>query len=303
MERYVQIGSKCVGRNHLPYLVAEIGVNHNGSIQEAMFLIGKAKEMGADAVKFQKRTPELCVPRSEWDKPRLTPWGETMAYIDYKRQMEFGKEEYDRIALACKNLGLQWFASVWDEPSVEFMEQYDPPAYKIGSPSLTDRPLIQKVLATGRPIVLSTGMSTTGEIDEAWTQCYLGNAQARLILLHCVSEYPCLPENMELRVIQTLQRYPLVVGYSGHEQGTQFVAAQVALGASLLERHFTRDRSQPGTDHKASLEPREFEEMRRIADATWKAMGKGPRIVHEAETQNALKLRRTLFSEAAHATQ
>ncbi len=293
----VMLGQRLVAQDQPPYLCAEIGINHDGSLERALWLIDQASLAGAHAVKFQKRTPELAVPRSEWDKPKETPWGEIMPYIEYKRRMEFGRAEYDAIAQRCKDDGIDWFASPWDEPSVEFLEQYEPIAYKIGSPSLTDKPLIERIIKTGRPIILSTGMSTIYEIGQAvW---WLHDQQRRLILLHCTSIYPCPPDKMNLSMLRTLREaFPhVVIGYSGHERGTDHVAAEVALGACFLERHFTKDRFAKGSDHAASLEPWQFCDLAVKANRTWLALGNGEKQVYAEEQANAAKLRRSLFQE------
>jgi N-acetylneuraminate synthase len=284
---FVEIGGRKIGPGYPPFLVAEIGINHNGSLEDALNMIFYAKQSGADAVKFQKRTPRVCVPRDQWDKSRETPWG-TRSYIDYKEDIEFGHYEYDAIAARAKELGIMWFASVWDEPSVEFMEQYDPPCYKIGSASLTDEMLQRKILLTGRPIILSTGMSTMAEILPA---VFYSSAD---IICHSTSIYPCPKDQLNLRMIPVLaKQFPTrVVGYSGHEAGTEVTPAAVALGASYIERHFTLDRRGWGTDQAASIEHWQFHHMADQCHAIWVALGDGIKQVYPEEEAKKVSLKR-----------
>ena len=198
-------------------MIAEIGINHNGSLDLARRLIEGAKAAGCDAVKFQKRTPELCVPRGEWDVQRDTPWGR-MKYIDYKRRMEFGEAEFSEIDRLCRQLSLQWFASCWDLPSIEFMERFEPPCYKVASASLTDLELLTAMRRTGRPVMVSTGMSTEVEIERAVRTV----GKSRLLIAHATSTYPCPLNELNLRMIQSLKqsyaRCP--IGYSGHRRAS-----------------------------------------------------------------------------------
>jgi N-acetylneuraminate synthase len=210
MTRKITIGSRAVGDGEPNFIIAEIGINHNGDLNIAKRLIDAAVLAGCDAVKFQKRTPELCVPPEQRDLLRETPWG-TMTYLDYRYHVEFGQEQYDAIDAYCKERAILWFASVWDKPSLDFMEQYAPVAYKIPSASLTDSELIEYVAATGRPMMLSTGMSTPDQIRSAVKLVNM----AQLLLAHCTSAYPCPPSELNLRVIQTMQQeYPCPQGYS-----------------------------------------------------------------------------------------
>ncbi|KKK72235.1 hypothetical protein LCGC14_2905890, partial [marine sediment metagenome] len=217
----VMIGGRMVGDGHPVYIVAELGINHTGSIDRALYQIDLAHEAGADAVKFQKRTPELSVPKHMQDVIRETPWG-PMTYMEYRERVEFDEAEYTIIDAHCKMKGIQWFTSVWDEGAVAFMEQFDPIAYKIGSPSLTDLHLLETVQKTGKPIILSTGMSTDVELIKALMCCDVK------ILCHCTSIYPCPPEKLNLRCIERLNgTFHPVVGYSGHEEGTLTTVAAV----------------------------------------------------------------------------
>ena len=281
--------TRAIGPGQPCYIIAEIGINHNGSLDTAKQLIDAAVTAGADAVKFQKRTPELCVPRDQWEKQRDTPWGR-MSYIDYKRRTEFGQHEYDAINDYCLAKGIDWFASCWDEPSVDFMEQYRPVLYKMASASLTDKPLLDRVRATGRPLMLSTGMSTQQEIMDAVQHVGLDN----LLIAHSTSAYPCPPQELNLRMIQTLQaQYPHTpIGYSGHETGLGTTVTAVALGASFVERHFTLDRALWGSDHAASVEPGGLAKMVRDIRDTEASLGDGVKVVYESEKEPLRRLRR-----------
>ena len=288
----VAIGkNRFIGAGHPAYIIAEIGINHNGSLDLAKQLIAEAVRAGCDAVKFQKRTPELCVPKDQWEKVRDTPWGR-MTYIDYKRRTEFGQAEYTAIDDYCRALGIDWFASCWDEPSVDFMEQFRPVLYKMASASLTDRPLLKRVRATGRPLMLSTGMSTLHEITQAVGWVGLDD----LLIAHSTSAYPCPPQELNLRMIPALQAlFPTTpIGYSGHETGLATTVAAVALGASFVERHFTLDRAMWGSDHAASVEPGGMGKLVRDIRDTEIAFGDGIKCVYESELEPRRRLRREL---------
>lgn len=247
----VSIGSRVIGGGRPAYVIAEIGLNHNGDVDIAKKLIDVAARAGADAVKFQKRTPEISTPEHMRDVPRETPWG-VMSYLDYRRRVEFGREEYIEIGDYATMRGLDWFASPWDVPSVEFLEDLNVVAHKVASASLTDTELLIALRGTGKPVILSTGMSTIEQIDRALET--LGTD--RVVLMHATSTYPLEPEEANLRVIATLRdRYPGVpVGYSGHERGLQISLAAVAIGAVAVERHITLDRTMwgPTTRHRSS---------------------------------------------------
>lgn len=285
----VSIRGRAVGEEQPVFVVAEIGINHNGSLELAQRLIEGAARAGCDAVKFQKRTPELCVPLDQWHIQRDTPWGR-MSYIDYKRRVEFGAEEYAQIEKQCANLGLMWFASCWDEPSVEFVQRFAPPCYKAASASLTDAPLLRAMRATGVPLMISTGMSSAEEIQQA--VALLG--QRELLIAHSTSTYPCPIEELNLRMIGTLkQSYPLCpIGYSGHESGLAPTWAAVALGATFIERHITLDRAMWGTDHAASIELSGLERLVSQIREVERAIGDGVKRVYESEIPIRKKLRR-----------
>ncbi len=289
MSPEIRIGDRLVGDGHPTYIIAEIGINHNGSVDIAKLLIDAAVKAGVDAVKFQKRTPEICTPRDQWDKMRETPWG-YIRYIDYRHKVEFGQEEYEEIDRYCKEKGITWFASVWDEPSVDFLEQFDPVAYKIPSAALTDHDLLRHVRAMGRPIILSTGMSTMEQIRAAVDVVGTDN----LVIMHATSTYPCDPEELNLRMIQTLkQEFPEVpIGYSGHEVGLVTTAVAVALGACMVERHITLDRAMWGSDQAASVEPGGLQKLVKYIRVTERALGDGVKRVYESEMPALRKLRR-----------
>lgn len=301
-ERAVRIGKRLVGDGHPVYIIAEIGINHNGSLDTARELIFGAVGAGADCVKFQKRTPELCVPKDQWHLERDTPWGR-MSYIDYRRRVEFGRDEYAAIDRYCRELDIDWTASCWDEPSVDFIEQFAPPFYKMASASLTDIPLLLKASSTGRPLMISTGMSTLEEIVEAVNTVGTRNRFDRpgLMIAHSTSTYPCKVDELNLRMITTLrERYPnFPIGYSGHETGLSPSLAAVALGANFLERHITLDRAMWGTDQAASVELVGFERLVRDIRDIERSLGDGVKRVYESELAPRRKLRRVGAGTAA----
>lgn len=288
MAQTVQIGNRLVGEGHPVYIVAEIGINHNGDVDIAKRLIDAAKLSGCDAVKFQKRTPELCVPPEQRNIPRETPWG-LISYMEYRYKVEFAYEQYAEIDRYCKQQGVTWFASCWDIPSVDFIEQFDPPCYKVASACLTDDELLLRLNATGKPILLSTGMSTMDEVRHAVTLL----DRDRLIIMHSTSTYPCPVNELNLRMIQTLKReFGLPVGYSGHEVGLQTTYAAVVLGACVVERHVTLDRAMWGSDQAASVEPGGFMRLVRDIRVIEQALGDGVKRVYESEMPARAKLRR-----------
>lgn len=288
MARAVEIGGRLIGEGRPVYVIAEIGINHNGDLDMARRLIDAAKLSGVDAVKFQKRTPELAVPADQRDVPRETPWG-VISYLEYRRRIEFGEPEYREIQQYCAARDLAWFASVWDEPSVEFMEAFSPVCHKVPSAGLTNPSLLARVRTTGRPIILSTGMSTPEQIREAVSR--LGTD--RLVLMHCTSTYPAKADEINLRVMDSLRReFGCPVGYSGHEVGLQISYAAVALGAAALERHITLDRAVWGTDQAASVEPWGFSRLMRDVRVIERALGDGVKRVYESELPIMKRLRR-----------
>jgi len=288
MVKEVLLGDRAVGYGQPVYIIAEIGINHNGDLDVAKKLIDAAMLAGCDAVKFQKREPELCVPEEQRNIMRETPWG-LITYMEYRHRVEFGYEEYECIDSYCKDKGIAWFASCWDEPSVDFIEQFSPVCYKIASASLTDDKLLERINATGRSIILSTGMSTMDEIRHAVS--ILNND--RLLLAHSTSSYPCKPGELNLLAIRTLgQEFNVPVGYSGHEVGLQTTYAAVVLGACFVERHITLDRAMWGSDHAASVEPWGFMRLVRDIRVIEGALGDGVKKLQESEKPLRDRLRR-----------
>ena len=269
------------------YIIGEIGINHNGNLELARRLIIAAKEAGCDAVKFQKRTVDVCFTREELAKPRESPFGATQG--EYKRGIEFDANGYNAIDAYCREVGIIWGASCWDEQAVDFIDNYKPPWFKIASASLTDDNLLRYTRSKGKPIILSTGMSTLAQIDRAVQ--VLGTAS--LTLMHTCSTYPSAYEDLNLRCIQTLAlRYGIPVGYSGHETGLATTVAAVALGATVIERHITLDRAMWGSDQSASVEPVGMNKLIRDIRLLEIALGDGVKRVMPAEIPIIGKLRR-----------
>ena len=288
MTREITIGKRQIGDGHPTYLVAEIGINHNGNVEIAKSLIDVAARHGMDAVKFQKRTPEICVPPEQQNHMRETPWG-YITYLDYRHKVEFGQEEYREIDRHCQEKGIPWFASVWDEPSVDFLEQFNPICYKIPSASLTDHALLRHVRKTGRPVILSTGMSTMQQIREAVQVV----GEQDLVITHATSTYPCDPEELNLKMIGTLRdSFTCPIGYSGHEVGLIPSVVAVSLGACMVERHITLDRAMWGGDQAASVEPGGVERLVKYIRVTEEALGDGVKQVYASELASLRKLRR-----------
>ena len=276
-----------------PFFCAEIGINHNGNIEEALQLVQEAKNSGADAVKFQKRYPPACVPKEQWYEPQSTPWG-FMNYIEYCGRMEFSTDEYRQLSDLCDELGLVWFASVWDAKSVRFFHKFDLPVYKIGSATLTDDDVLDAVSARNKPVILSTGMSTEEEIHHAVSKLLIQRADRKLMLCHSVAVYPTPKRLLNFKMIPTLRSmYPdIAIGYSGHEEGWQMTALSIPLGATYIERHITLDRDSWGSDHKASLLPKDFRKMVTSCKAAWQALGDGEKLLLPEEEPAHRKLRK-----------
>jgi N-acetylneuraminate synthase len=294
MTREISLGGRLVGDGQPAFIIAEIGINHNGDLNIAKKLIDAAVHAGADAVKFQKRTPDLCTPPEQQKQMRETPWG-YITYLDYRYRVEFDVAAYHEIDRYCNEKRIIWLASVWDEPSVDFIEQFDTPAYKIPSASLTDLGLLRHTRKTGRPIILSTGMSTMDEIRRGVDALGADN----LAIMHCTSTYPCEPEELNLHMIETLRReFPNnPIGYSGHEVGLVPSAVAVALGACLVERHLTLDRAMWGSDQAASVEPGGFERLVKYIRVTEASLGDGVKRVYESELVSLKKMRRVVDAE------
>jgi N-acetylneuraminate synthase len=288
MTRTIQIGDKLVGDGQPTFVIAEIGINHNGDIERAKRLIDAALLAGVDAVKFQKRTPELCVPPEQQGIMRETPWG-YITYLEYRHKTEFGEDEYQQIDDYCKERKVIWFASAWDEPSVDFISKFDPACIKIPSAALTDHDLLRRARKYDVPLIVSTGMSTMEEIHGAVEVAGIDE----LLLVHATSTYPCVPEELNLSMITTLRsEFSCPIGYSGHEVGLIPTVAAVTLGACAVERHIALDRADWGSDQAASVEPGGFSRLVKYIRVTEAALGDGVKQVYESELPSLEKLRR-----------
>ncbi len=288
MTREILIGGRTIGNGHPTFVVAEIGINHNGDLDITKRLIDAASEAGVDAIKLQKRTPELCTPPEMQSQKRDTPWGR-ITYLEYRHKVEFSEEEYQEIDRYCTEKGILWFASIWDEPSVDFLENFDPICYKLPSAAITDFDLLRHVHSKGRPVILSTGMSTMEQIQAAVET----QDMDALLITHATSTYPCEPDELNLQMIETLKSaYPCPIGYSGHEVGLVPSVVAVALGACLIERHITLDRAMWGSDQAASVEPGGFRKLVKYIRVTEEAKGDGVKKVYESELPSLQRLRR-----------
>ena len=288
MERKkVQIANKTIGDGDPTFMIAEIGINHNGSLDTAKKLIDVAVDAGCDAVKFQKRTIDVVYTPEELARPRESVLGDTNG--DLKRGLEFGEKEYQEIDRYCKEKGILWFASPWDEGSADFLAKFYVPCYKIASASLTDDNLLKHVRSKGKPVILSTGMSTEEQIRHAVE--VLGEED--LVILHCTSTYPGADEELNLNVIPWLkEQFSCPIGYSGHEVGVYSSLVAAVLGACVVERHITLDRAMWGSDQAASLEPQGIRRLVRDIRAIPVWLGDGKKRVFESELPILEKLRR-----------
>jgi N-acetylneuraminate synthase len=283
----VKIGDRLVGPGQPVYIIAEIGINHNGDMNIAKELISMSAKAGVDAVKFQKRTPELCVPQEQRDVMRETPWG-TMSYMDYRYKVEFEEKEYAELADYAASFNVQLFASPWDVVSVDFLAKMNHPVVKIASASITDTELVKKVADSQLPVIMSTGMSTIEQIDAAVALL----PKDRLLIAHATSSYPCEPDELNLKMIPVLaEKYQVPIGYSGHETGLQSTVAAVALGATFIERHVTLDRAMWGSDQAASVEPAGLQRLVRDIRVIERALGDGVKKVYESELKPMQRLR------------
>ena len=289
MAREIKIGNRMVGDGHPAYVIAEIGINHNGDLEIAKQIIDAAVHAGVDAVKFQKRTPEVATPPEQQKQMRETPWG-YISYLEYRHKVEFTADQYHEIDDFCKERNIPWMVSVWDESAVDFMENFDTPAYKIPSASLTDHKLLKHTRKTGKPMIISTGMSTMDQIQKAVK--IIG--EENLVIMHCTSTYPCEPEELNLKMIETLRsEFPNnPIGYSGHEVGLVPSAIAVAMGACMVERHMTLDRAMWGSDQAASVEPGGFERLVKYIRVAEASVGDGVKKVYNSELASLKKLRR-----------
>ena len=285
--KVVTIGNRFIGDEYPCYIIAEVGINHNGSLEVAKKLIDSAVESGCDAIKFQKRTVNAVYSKEELARSRENPFGSTNG--DLKRGLEFDLQKYRSIDSYCKEKGITWFVSCWDEGSVDFMKQFDPPCYKIASACITDDQLLYHHKKEAKPLILSTGMSDMAIIEHAVE--ILG--EDNLIIMHCTSTYPSRPEELNLKGIETLRnRFNIPIGYSGHEVGLYTTFAAVVLGACCVERHITLDRAMWGSDQSASVEPQGVKRL--VADIrNWEvAKGDGNIRIYEREIPIMEKLRR-----------
>jgi len=297
MARIIELNGRGVGDGCPVYVIAEIGINHNGSVEIAKKLVDAAKAAGCDAVKFQKRNPEKCVPADMRDKMRETPWG-YISYLEYRYKVEFGQDEFEQIDNYCRAQKIDWFVSCWDTDSVDFIKPFQTPCIKIPSASLTDRELLEAIRDTGQPIMLSSGMSNMDQIKAAVK--LLGTE--RLLLAHATSTYPCAKEELNLRMINTLREmFDCPIGYSGHEVGLTTTVAAVALGAQFVERHVTLDRAMWGSDQAASIEPQGVRQLVKNIRSVETALGDGKKRVYDSEVVAAsrLRLKDTLLSPPA----
>ena len=271
------------------YFIAEIGINHNGNLKNALKLIDAAKLAGCDAVKFQKRTPEICVPKDQWNIKKDTPWGK-MKYIDYKKKIEFEKKEYDTINDYCKKLSIDWTASCWDIKSVNFIEKYKVKFHKVASACITDLNLLERLKRSKKPIIISTGMSTENEIKKAVKIL----SQKNLAILHCNSSYPAPNNQLNLNYITKLKLKfkKSIIGYSGHEINLSSTVAAVVLGAKIIERRITLDKSMWGTDQMSSIEPLGFARLIKDVRTVEDSLGVPKKIVFAEEKKMMKKLRK-----------
>ena len=270
------------------YFIAEIGINHNGNVKNALKLIEEAKSAGCDAVKFQKKFPRISTPKQVWNNPKDTPWGK-MTYIEYKEKMEFNKNQYKTIIKFCNKIKIDWSASCWDVKSVDFMESLKIPYYKVASASITDLVLLKRIKKTKKPVIISTGMSTMGQINKAVK--ILGSKN--LGILHCNSSYPAKYEELNLKFITKLKKiFPKsIIGYSGHEKGLSSTVAAAVLGAKIIERHITLDKAMWGTDQLASIESMGYARIIRDTRIIEKSLGEPKKVVFKSEHEVMKKLR------------
>ena len=286
----VMLGDVKVGNNMFPYMIAEIGINHNGDINIAKKLIDAAFACEWDNVKFQKRVPDICVPEDQKNKIRETPWG-TMTYIEYKRRIEFGKKEYEEIDSYCKMKPITWSASPWDMESLQFILKYDIPYIKIASALNMEKDMLIEACKSGKTIIASTGMSDFKDVDRM-VDILEKEGKGNYILMHTNSQYPTPNNETNVRVVQTLkERYGCIVGYSGHEQDLQASIAATVLGAKVIERHVTLSHSMMGSDHKASLEVQAMTILKKRITDTILSLGDGRKFISEGELEVSKKLR------------
>jgi N-acetylneuraminate synthase len=290
MSDKIKIGSRYVGDSEPVYLIAEIGINHNGDLQIAKKLIDATWATGWDCAKFQKRTPDICVPEDQKNVLRQTPWGE-MTYLAYKERVEFQKNEYDYIDKYAREKPIDWTASVWDLPSLDFVLQYDVPFIKIPSAKITDKELVEQAARAGKPLFISSGMSTLEEVDEA-VNSIEKHLSKNYVLFHCNSTYPAKLEELNMKMISTLkERYDCLVGYSGHEYEIMPATLAPVYGACVIERHVTLDHNMWGTDHSGSIEVRGMDFLAKRINSVRTIAGDGIKTIYADEEKMRKKLR------------
>lgn len=288
MSHIIKIGKRKIGDNNPVFIIAEIGINHNGDLNIAKKLIDIASIAGCDAVKFQKRNPQEAVPEEYKNVKRETPWG-LMTYLEYRKRLEFWEKEYDEIDRYCNSKGILWFASVWDISSIEFLKKYKLSVYKIPSALITNKEYLEKMKKMNKPIFVSTGMADLNLVKKVVT--ILG--EDRIVLMHTVSTYPAKPELVNLKAISNFKKlFRCPIGYSGHEVGLQITLAAVALGANAIERHITLDRSMWGTDQAASVEPTGLIRLVRDIRIIETALGDGVKKIYPEEQEIEKRLRK-----------
>lgn len=296
MKKVFKIGSRYVGEGQPCLIIAEGGVNHNGEPELAERLIKVAAEVGVDVVKFQKRTVKDILTKEKYDSPYIKPTSLGPTYGKHREKLELGDRVWKRLKSVATKAGLMLSGSAWDHKSADFLEDLDVPFFKIASADLTNLPLLAHIARKGRPVILSTGMSTLEEIDEAVAEISKHNDE--LILLHCVSTYPCDDSDANLRGIEMLRnRYDLPVGYSSHDKGVAISAVAVGLGACVIEKHFTLDRTMVGPDHAASLEPQGLEKMIKYIRHTESALGDGIKKIMDSEIEPRSRLAKSIVTK------
>ena len=275
------------------YTIAEIGINHNGDMDICRKLINLSAACGFDAVKFQKRNPDVCVPEAQKSKIRSTPWGD-ITYLDYKKRVEFEKEEYDEIDMLCAELNIDWSASPWDEDSIDFLKDYNLPWVKVPSALINDAEYLSYIGSQFKHIIISTGARDFNDVEKAYKLISAQDNCVHLDVLHCNSTYPAPVKDLNLRCIQTLKMaFPQSnIGYSGHEYGLLSTIATVALGSKVIERHVTLDKGMWGSDQACSLEPHAMFKLVRGIRELEEALGEDVKKITEAELEKMKSLRK-----------
>jgi N-acetylneuraminate synthase/sialic acid synthase len=294
MARTLNIGSRAIG-DHTPcYVIAEIGHNHQGSVEKARELFREAKQAGAHAVKLQKRDNRGLYTRAAFEKPYDNENSFGATYGEHREFLEFGREQYIELQAYAKELGVEFFSTAFDQASADFLEALNVPAYKIASGDLKSVPLLKHVASFGKPMIVSTGGAQLEDVQRAYDAILPINPQ--LSILQCTAGYPAATEELDLRVISTYRdRFPdAVIGFSSHDNGIVMPVAAYMLGARIIEKHFTLNRAMKGTDHAFSLEPVGLRKMVRDLDRTFKAMGDGTKKLYDSERAPIVKMGKSL---------